>query len=305
MNLLNCAYCNASLKKTTRSFRDDWYVVTCNCTKYPVLSNIFFLVKDDHHRYKKIIDFMEEGKYAKALAVALSHESRIHRATMILIYYAHTILKLDIQFNTLLKFFSLVGPHKSWFRYLLKGKDRDILNVALNLLKKHKEHKVILDIGSGPAFLEYYSTADAKTYDFYCLDKSFFSLLMARLFTIKDRAVLVCCDIEHGIPFKKESADSVFILDTFAWIYNKQRFLDELVYRMKKNTPLYIINIYANLLHFKFIGDGIHPKNLKQMLKNNLKNSRFFKNHLKKNKIQYTPFSKINLYGYSCTAIKK
>lgn len=302
---LQCPYCNSKFSKTNKKFILDWFTIRCECDEFPVLENIYYIIKDERQVHKKIIREMESNNYNKAIHTALSNESKIHRYTVAAMYALFFHFKVLISYEYIVNFFSWVGPHRSWFKYLRESQKRDVMQVALKLLDRGASTEKILDIGSGPCLLVsyYFATHPSSKKSFYCIDKSFFSLVLARLFKNPQAELLVCCDVEDGLPFRKNIFDTIMVLDTLAWIVNKERFFSNVSLLHKKTGALYILNVHDNLDKLRFIGYGISPHKLKKIISKWYKGCIFIKNNLTRNRIIWkTTIKQANKPGYSCVS---
>jgi hypothetical protein len=93
------------------------------------------------------------------------------------------------------------------------------------------------------------------------------------------------------------------VLDTLAWIVNKERFFSNVSLLHKKTGALYILNIHDNLNKLRFIGYGISPHKLKKVISKWYKGCIFIKNNLTKNRtIWKTTIMQTNKAGYSCVS---
>lgn len=303
-----CPYCKSAflLNKKRLNKIPRYGIVTCECDSYPIVEGIFFVKKDDGIIHRKIIDLINTKKYLNALWLSLYDQHRNHKIVLFSLLFLRSIgINPDQRF--FLQILELVGPSRSWFTYLLKSKTRNTLKTAVQVIKEHsKSGDVVVDIGCGWGHLEEEfakSTEGQKPY-FIGLDKSMFSLFVASLYQKNKNAIYFCCDVEVGLPLGKNEANVVLFLDSFAWVYQKDRLIAESQRILKKNGQIVIVNVHVQSPETRWWGYGINKFNLKKMMSKYFTQISFFAISLgSNNAVVY--LKKINRNGYSCLAQKK
>lgn len=305
---LICPYCKSSLSFKFLS-ENSWGIAKCDCDEYPVLEAIVYLIKDDYMLNRRVVSLLKDRKCFMATWKCLRGSAKTHRTIVFVFYLLKKYFKIKFPLPLLLNFLRVVGPSRSWFEYLLKRTKRDDIHIAIKLTQKYRAgSSLFLDLGFGigsllDLLLKKRLDPPAK---YVGIDKSFLSLLVARLNFSEKYPLLLCCDIESRLPFKDSSAGSVLLLDVFGHIYNKPNLISEVCRVLKKQGRFYIVNVYPTTPKTYLWGYGVKPKSLLLLLRKDFKNMKFLKNSLgKKGRLQYfSPNGKFS-QGYSVVSFKK
>lgn len=308
MNLLSlaqCPYCKTSfqVENSTQLQRTGFGTVLCECERFPILESILYCKKDDILLHRQLNALIDQKRYYRAIWVALSQEKKTHRIATFLCYILRkNHVKLTESF--FLRSLVLLGPSRSWFRYLLR-KDRPTLETATALLSepKHK-NEVIVDVGCGWGDLasKIRKKISGST-AFLAIDKSMFSLIAAQMFHAHPNVMYICSDVEPGLPVRSLKVDHVVFLDSFMWIYSKKFLLQEAHRVLKQQRILSIVNVHSPHKTTSFLGYGISTQLLKKYLKGLFSNTILISNSLSQTK-SIQPVSEIDQFGYSCQTIK-
>ncbi len=302
-NLL-CPYCKMQLESRSNSSA-PFTIMKCGCDEYPIVNGVAFVKKDDALTNKHIINAIRKKKFNQAVWISLSGCSRTTRWVVFftyLVFHKFSLLIPLQQFLTLLK---SVGREKSWWTYLLERHQKPDIPIASQMLQQtNKKGDVLLDIGCGIGYLlpKLKNIYKDKPFSYIGIDKSFVSLLIARMYFAKEFQTLICANIEAGLPLKTTLATHVLFIDCFAWIYNKGQVLSEVKQVLKKRGRLHIINLFAETAASRWWGYGIHPQQLVILLKQNFTSIRFFDHYSKQRNL--LPIKEI-ISSYSVSAAKK
>jgi ubiquinone/menaquinone biosynthesis C-methylase UbiE len=304
--LLRCPYCTDyfTLKNAFGSFG----TATCSCTSFPIIENVIFIQKSDSLLNKQLVALIQQQKYQKAVWVALTHQRITHRIIVFTAYFLKKKCNITIPLHILLSILKVVGPARSWFEYLLSSEQRATLQTAITIFKSHTKRGTIIDIGCGiGTFFKIIKEQKLHKYTrLIGIDKSFLSLLIASMYTHSSENFYICTDIEHGLPFKKNTSDSIYCTESFAWIYNKLAVVNESARILKQSGYLNIINIHQESKETNAWGYGITALNLKRLLHTHFTRILFLPNTLlPASKIRPLSIREINPQGYSCIAQKK
>lgn len=156
---------------------------------------------------------------------------------------------------------------KTWLEYVLQTKSRSLTKVALSLVSNDiAENEFIVDIGCGTGeILSLLSNHDDSENIYLGIDKSLYSLVLgSALFSRSHFFILF--DVDESVPLQSTVVTRILLCDTFPWIKNKEKHLNELVRIMKPKARAYIINIHAKLYQEKIKSFGISPINLNRFL---------------------------------------
>jgi len=305
-----CPYCQGSL--TLRFFKKDnksFGIAKCTCDEYPIVEGILYLLKDDRQTGRRAVNFLKRAMFVKAIWECLTNSAKAHKTIVFGAYLSKRYLKAAPPLPILLKVLQFTGPARDWFRYLIVREERNDIHLAYQLVQKLKRAKgVFVDVGFGIGnFLGLAAKGFPAPQGTYIgIDKSFLSLLIATLYLERDNLLLVCSDVETGIPLRERSATCVLFLDSF-WQIHKKRFATAESSRvLKKGDPIFIVNIYETTPKTYLWGYGIKSKDLNSYLETNFVNIKFMNNVLTpKREIKFLPAIKVPKEGYSVMATKK
>jgi SAM-dependent methyltransferase len=270
---LACRRCRApfSYQVNTR----DYSIVKCSCREYPLVEGILYLYKEGLR--KKALKLLKKKEYEKAKFVLLDQRRRI-LLPLYLIFGPNPINKISrllfnrrlyqiLGFKRVVEILTHFSFPSSWALYI---KDRDLMPsfwssyYMANVLKKPKER--VLDAGCGTGQFLKVLAGKTNPSNVFGIDNSFLSLLFARSYFASPNSLLICCDIEGGLPFKSGSLDLVMSSDSFHYIKNKLAALKEgarVLIQQGIYAALHIVNsrevVYGNVR-------GITPQRLKALL---------------------------------------
>lgn len=310
LKLLRCPYCLSNLNLQSANDRvnsKEWGILKCRCDEYPIVLGIIYLQKNDGLINKRVVDHLKKKQFFYALKRCLSNTQWSYKWTMLITYIVNVRLHLQISRTFLLKFLKYIGPHRAWFEYLIKRNNSYEIQFALKQLQATYRNKLVVDIGCGIGYLEELALSKfpAST-KFIAVDKTFFSLLLFRLYVNTNRLMLICADVESGIPLNDKIVTNVVFCDSFCQIQQKKITFREVARILQKKGNLSIINLYSDTLKSHYWGYGIDPKILIRWLCSLFTSIKFFNNcHFSLNQIEPVSINQVPQEGYSCTAVKK
>jgi ubiquinone/menaquinone biosynthesis C-methylase UbiE/uncharacterized protein YbaR (Trm112 family) len=307
-NFLVCPYCKESLK--IRFFKNSKFgTASCTCDEYPVVEGILYLTKNDFLTNRTATRLLKKRKFDSTVWECLKFTARTHKVIVFGCYLLKRYLGITTPLIFLLKILAILGPSRDWFGYLLNREKRKDIHLALRLVEAQEDSSdLFLDLGFGIG--SFYKLMKEKIrqlpFLYVGVDKSFLSLLIAKICMKEKNALFICSDIEAGIPMKNDSAHNLLLLDTFWQLGNKNYVLSECQRVLKGRGSLYIINIYETTPRSYLWGYGIKAEKLNSLLKKYFKKIKFMNNSLNpKGQIAYLPFSEVPKDGYSVWAKEK
>lgn len=305
LSLTQCPYCCTALKieDAVQLRQTGFGIVSCECDRYPILQSILYCKKDDVLLHRQLVQLVEQQRYDRAVWVSLAQHHNVHRGMTFLVYLLRQ-KQLQVSEAAFLRLLLLLGPSRSWFRYLLH-KDRHTLETAAAVIAQPTaKDEVVIDIGCGWGDLvtKIKTTPQHQATKVIAIDKSMFSLFAAQLFHAYPNVLYVCADVEAGLPIRSGSASRVVFLDCFMWIY-KKKFLIHESHRALKHGTVDIINVHEPRPETSSLGYGITVAQLKKYFKGLFHRSMIFANHLNQQK-QIVLVRKVDELGYSCQATK-
>lgn len=298
---LICPFCNQSLELAW--LKDNFGLLNCSCCEYPIIYNIIYLIKNDSLTNKKIIGLIKKKKYDMAIYKALSAQRFTHKYLTFL-FYLVSVYVAKINPMLLIYVLSLVGPSKSWFKYLLERKNKTDIKFATNeVLRNNRKNSLIIDVGCGIGSLWdmlQHKLKNKESVRYIGLEKSFLSLLIMRLIYGLDSPLLICCDVEFGLPIRNALATEIFFLDCFSWIFSKKRLISESSKVLRRGGSLYLINLRADKNECEsWWGYGITPDEIKRLILPGFRRIYLYDSyHVKSSSKNIDP------YCYSAVAIK-
>lgn len=260
---LTCPDCKSRLKIIKISRGQSNGIVKCNCDLYPLVSGIIYLNKVDQIN-RIIIDFIKKEKYAKALASLLSFSLSSKMFFYTTGRYPSIYKLLGYKnFITLLRFFSLPTE---WVNYLKNREaklDFLIRLLCLDLISNPDETVADLGCGTGSFFPYLYNHINPNS--IIGIDISFLNLYIARLFFARRETLLICSDLDHGIPLQNSSIDIVFSADTLNYLKRLSLFLSEVKRIISYNGRVCITHVVNK--NTTPSGLGINPKKIETLMK--------------------------------------
>ncbi len=271
---LRCVRCkkNFFLKEGSNFFS----IVKCGCREYPLVNGILYLGKDSLR--KKALKFLEEGKDKRATLSLIGFKRRLSLPIFYLLLpnaFNKSVQRIFgrhlyeiLGFKRVVRILTHFSYPSAWAKYIQNREQMPSFFtsiLAANLLKG--KYQKVVDIGCGSGQLLKVLAQKVRPENIIGLDKSFFSLFLARRFFASRKSLLICADVEEGLPFISESFDLVLSTDSFHYLKNKSLFLKESLRTLKPQgvlAALHIVNstkiVFGNVR-------GITPKKLSIMLK--------------------------------------
>ena len=273
---LQCPLCGG---KFSKEINQEWGIVSCQCSDYPVAEGIVILKKGNV--YDIAMRMIKQGRKKDAINVLCG----VHGTFNV---YAEKLVDFNIMpfpeffflnFKRLKnkKFFqrlnddflSALKPMKQgvYEEYFFHKYSLDTFaELAPFLDVVHKG--ALLDVGCGMGHFAFLAQEIYPNMKFFLCDFNFHFLLMAKHFFIHD-ATFVCTDCENGMPFQNGLFDAVFASDFLCTINNKkllvqdfERITDEsgvivLSHLHNKGKNVWGKNLspegYANLFKSKYV----------------------------------------------------
>ena len=248
---LRCPFCSGRFKTAVTdqiSGEPGYNVLTCYCSRYPVVAGIPILKKDN--TIDKVIALTEAGRHLEALLTMVSPTSfsmsPLWKLSSLLPYKATFLLKGLVQERALKKwqeratvlltdqsgqdmardlidFFIEYGNDYFFFRF---GQPRYL--VALSLVSLiNQPMKPILDLACGCGHITRSLVHRAKDQQVIGVDQSFIWLFIAK-YWIAPEAEYVCCNADISLPFQDDAFSTVFCSDAFHYFGNKATNIREL-----------------------------------------------------------------------------
>lgn len=302
---LHCPYCTTPLRKTDFSLSNGFFSYRCECDEFPVIFDILYLKKDDFQTHKKILELLKLGQKMKAFQAALIGTAKTHQFIISLAYSLKHSYGILFERTVLLKMLLVLGPARSWFSYLLKSRDRNTLQTAVQVYKDQllsKKPSYILDVGAGIGF---FSEKVRPTDAYVGIDKSFLSMAIAQLYSANKNCLYICGEVESGLPFASNFFHQIIFLDTFAWILNKHFLIKESSRTLQNNGKFIMVNVHEMTPATYWWGYPIQAETIFSFLKrNHFTTITFFENTLIANKLHFMTKKEVDPSGYSLLATK-
>lgn len=268
----------------------------------PRVFGIVYALKGDTVSDKRIQAAVSQQNEWLALRIALGSASRTHRYIALALYFCQKKIGWIPSLHSILKLCKFLGPARSWFSYLLHSHQRDTLLAAKILITQYGGlHKQTLDVGCGLGHLPQ-QFSQKKNHQWICVDKNFFSLFLAQLYHGRSDITYVCADIEVERLFPQKFFSTAVCLDCFAWIYQKEVFMEQMSHLLSKGGDFVMVNVHEEQDHTLHWGYGITRKEVKQY-----SSEYFFKHTWHHHTTDQRPISSasnLNPDGYSFVAEK-
>src|SRR3989344_2372704 len=220
LSILKCPFCGTAFKNVKilrkKPSKEGIYgIIKCNCDEFPIVEDIFYLKKDDLLSNRKIVENIKKQKKDKAVWNSLAFTSKRHKILIFTIFVLQKYLNIILDYKFVLRLFSIIGPSRSWFKYLSNRESLGDPQHSLDVMEKSTPAKpgVIIDVGYGLGDFQRMLAKNKIYFNRYIgIDKNFFSLLTSQIFHKPKDAILVCCDVNFGLPIKSKEADFVLLI---------------------------------------------------------------------------------------------
>src|SRR3989344_984236 len=300
LDLVRCPYCESKIRHIKSYGKERKFgVVKCDCDEYPYFDKVLILIKDDFQLNKRIIKILQRHNIYAIIWACLSGNRFLIRLVIIIFYFLNRQFGFKLTEEKLYYLLKILVSNKSWFEYLRQRENAMDFIMAVNRFQKNKPGDLLTDIGCGTGqFIRKISHFKEVANSIIGIDKSILSILIANLYVHKKNILFVLTDLEQGIPLHNSVSDSTIMLNSLPWIYNKSVYLKEIARVLKRNSRLFIFNIFSPIGKAKSWGDGVFTNKLKLLLKEKFKEIRLVNYPHKSN-------LKIDDYGYNAFAVKK
>jgi ubiquinone/menaquinone biosynthesis C-methylase UbiE/LmbE family N-acetylglucosaminyl deacetylase len=235
---LHCVYCKGDFFVFRRL--NTSMLFGCSCSKYPLLEGIFFLNKNK--ATKRAVSLLLKGKEGRALLPLLNLRLRL-----LIPFFGLFLTKISIYrklgFSKVIKILTFFSYPKDWARYLVKRKKMPtyLMSKLIKILVREKSTR-IADIGCGVGQLLGELKNKAKGQNIFGLDASALNLYFARKFFAPKQTLLICINVEKGVPFKDSCLEAISATDAFHNLNNKSVFIKEASRVLKESGLLALIH---------------------------------------------------------------
>jgi ubiquinone/menaquinone biosynthesis C-methylase UbiE len=213
-----------------------------------------YLKKDHQQTNQRCVQFLREGNIRRALRLLLDGR----RLTKL----AYSLTGA-IPLSMLLAVARATAPgSSSWWRYLSNRTRRVTFLLSLATLGSVQAGDTIVDVGCGLghflAKTDEWTRAGLRV----GVDSSFSLLYMARAYSVSPKTVLVCADVEQGLPLQPRIADTIFFNDSFMYMHNKRRVLSDSHRVLRSHGQLFLNHVHNEGNENLGQGYGIIPNDL-------------------------------------------
>lgn len=270
-----CPYCTTKIhiQKLHQYNHSKWGILSCDCDCYPIINDIVYLKKNPLQSNRVAVNHIKNKRYHQALLACLRESGYIHSVFVYICWLIHQHWSHGTTLNNVLTFLALFSSKRSWFDYLKNRHDWHDLNNGINRLQTRLKRKevitTIVDIGSGIGHSSQ-ALLDSNQIDFsnsqmqiISLEKEFESTLLHQMYFQNKKNIIICCDVESGIPVAKKSAQLITVFATISMIHNKISVITEMQRVLNRSGSIYISNVLKPDSPY---GYGISLKTLKSFL---------------------------------------
>ena len=225
IDLLRCIKCQGNFKY--REFTINFALLSCFCNTYPLVEGILYLHNSNlrknslHHLWKR--DFQQATKTLLGSRRIILFFLAFFLFPNVINSLIKTLLNRNIYqllgFENVVKIITPLVYDKPWAWYIMNRKKMPYYFTSLattNVLMDYKAK--VIDVGCGTGQLLHSLSQKIKPQNIFGIDNSFLTLLLARRFFASPNTLLICTDIEKGLPFKERSIDFVLSTDSFHYL---------------------------------------------------------------------------------------
>lgn len=261
--VLFCPKCNSRFRIVKDDPLNRSAVIECRCNHYPVIEDIVFL-SNNRGLNNKIIFLIGKNEFNKALSLLIA----FNRPSSFFFKYfpdRRSFYK-SLGFDGFLNLLKLLGYPQDFARYLKHREEIPSFYISrLSLSLITQVNKKVVELGCGTGNLAPYVYNRIKPENHFCLDSNFLSLFIARLFFVKEESLVICSDLEKGVPIINNSVDFVQMTDAFQYIHHRNLLLSEIKRILVKKGMVTVIHTVNKPDGRR--GLGISPKEMKQLIK--------------------------------------
>lgn len=293
LHLLLCPYCDTQLELDYVDAKHPTYsTLHCSCDEYPVVDSILYLKKDHQQLNQKAAQLIRAGKRSQALKTLFLEERKLTRWLYIL--SSKFPLSLNM-FISIWKFF--VPASKPWQEYLLHREQRTTFLLSAATLAWRKKKSIIIDVGCGAGHFLKQAISLSPTSSHIGVDGSFSLLFLAKRYILpKDSlTLLVCADVDSGVPVKPKLVDFLYCNDAFMYFHRKHFLTTEFERVTNAKAKIFITHIHHRLASNLGQGYGLSVQESFQLFKRFSRyiasDKRLFQDIYHKQIIQYQPLT--------------
>jgi len=264
LNLLRCPYCGTRLTVVENAALDrrqdamESGVLGCECCAFPVIAGIPVMIAGD--RPRAAMHALEAGRGEEALFMLLEVEGEradafrtvIDRGGRARYREALAILSRDAEADYLLHRFS--DPTFLTIEGLLS---------ALAPLQANSTEPFI-DLCSGAGHVTRALGRHSPAGGTVAADLSFWKLWLAKRFIAPD-CEAVCCDGNHPLPFRRESAALVVLADAFPYIWHKRLLAGEMMRIASPGSFIVMPHLHSSLNYNHSAGETLTPASYRDL----------------------------------------
>lgn len=249
LHILRCIYCKKRLTVYKKSNSSS--ILACECQKYPLVEGILYLKKDK--RKDKAISYLISGDERKAITSLIDLRKKLLYPFSLLFLlttfdplfrkiFKKTFLKL-FGFKNIIRYLQLFGFDEGWSWYIINRYRQPTyyLSLLATGLVSSKKSKVV-DIGCGVGHLLRPLSEKTDPSNIIGVDISFLNLLFAKYFFTPKGCLLICCDVNDGLPFIDNWADLIIFADSL-FNFRKKSFI------IKESNRVLILKGLISITH--------------------------------------------------------
>ena len=249
-DVLRCPYCHKKL------FRVNQYTLRCCCDTFPIVHNIAYLKKGPQLKQTRAIALMKKGYFFAATLLLLDSRN----VANYLILFAPFVPLFYI-----LRLLEICYPsEKKWWQYLRARDLRATHLLSLATLGAIQKNDVVVDICCGQGNFLKYAAAWTPAKTLIGIDSSLFLLLIARKYFVPTGVVLVCADINKGVPLQNRHTSRAFMNDCFMYVDQKTA-VNELLRILKIEGEAFLTHVHNQGKNNLGQGLGISPLSLRTL----------------------------------------
>lgn len=265
ISLLQCPYCHTELKVDfVLPNRSGYATLHCDCDTYPVIEGIVYLRKNAAQLGQHAVELLRTGRSYEALSILFSEERKLTR------FLYTVLLRFPLSLRGFIRSWKLLVPgSKAWQNYLLYREKRVSFILSAATLSFIQDDDVVTDIGCGTGHFLNKAAQIHPSSQLIGIDGSFPLLYLAKRFFLKkylDRCLLVCADIDSGIPLKDEISTSVFCNDAFMYFHRKKHVAQEMLRVMRTKGRLFITHLHHRQAQNLGQGYGMSVQDVRTLL---------------------------------------
>lgn len=260
-SLLICPYCHHGLSLTT--YTEGHGIAVCRCDQYPIIKNVVYLKKHDNGKHVLCCRLIGDGRYWQACRLLFDEPFVLRQCFYVVDFLLNILPFVKPKTDTIFKLVSYLYPSRAgWYRYLGERTGRITYALSLATISQIRNRQTVVDAGCGLGQFLKTATVLMPTANYIGIDMSFSLLCFARRLVVPGNLILVCADLNDGIPLAGESVDRMYFNDSFMYVKQHNKLINEIIRSLCKSGMAFFNHVHDRYAENAGQGFGVTPQDM-------------------------------------------